>query len=177
MHAVFVAAHDAGAGAHIVGDDPVAALARAFVLRMGDDVFRFGRKADDEATGACAPARSSREYPGSRVSATAGACRLRVFLILLLASDFGTPIGDGGGEHRDIDRQRGFASGQHLARGRRLSQASHGAGGAMFDGAGDERRLGAGLRQRIGDRIALFAGGTVGDEAHGIERLLRWARR
>ena len=46
---VAVAAEGAGAGRHVVGEDPVAALARALGARVGDDVVGLGGKADDQA--------------------------------------------------------------------------------------------------------------------------------
>ena len=53
-------------GLHIVGDDPVAAFARALGLRMGDDVLGLGREADDELRAPRVPARGSRGCRDSR---------------------------------------------------------------------------------------------------------------
>jgi hypothetical protein len=49
MHLIVLAAEHAGAGRHVVGDDPVAALALQFGARVIEQLFGFGGKADDEA--------------------------------------------------------------------------------------------------------------------------------
>ena len=64
MHGVAVAAHDAGAGRHVVGDDPVAALARELGLGVLDDVIGLGREADDEPRPAGVCVRDGRQDVG-----------------------------------------------------------------------------------------------------------------
>ena len=48
MNRVAVAAHHAGRGRDVIGDDPVAALARKFCLGVVDQIFRLGSKADHQ---------------------------------------------------------------------------------------------------------------------------------
>ncbi len=47
-HLIFVASHHIGFGAHVIGDDHVAAFARQLGLSMGENIGRLRRKADDE---------------------------------------------------------------------------------------------------------------------------------
>src|SRR5690348_10023248 len=49
MDCVPLAPKGAGAGRHVIGEDPVAALALALRAGVGDDILGLGGKADDEA--------------------------------------------------------------------------------------------------------------------------------
>src|SRR5437762_14365617 len=48
VHRVALTAEGAGAGRHVVGDDPVAALALALGTGVGDDVLGLGSETDDQ---------------------------------------------------------------------------------------------------------------------------------
>ena len=97
-------------------------------------------------------------------------------LQFLLALVRDAPVGDGGGEDRDVGGQRGFHRRQHLARGFHMRHRD--AGGIVeLDRAGNQRDVGAGGRCGGGNGKALLAGGAVGDVAHGIDRLMGRARR
>ena len=50
-------------------------------------------------------------------------------------------------------------------------------GSGSVDRAADQRHLGAGRGRRARDRVALLAGGAVGDVAHRVDRLVRRAGR
>ena len=83
-------------------------LRARFALRMFDQVFGFGGKADDEARALFA-VRKGRENIGifherERRRALAG------FFHFFVRDRIDAPVGDGGGAHRDIDRQRRLAA-------------------------------------------------------------------
>lgn len=46
----------------------------------------------------------------------------------------------------------------------------------MIGGAADQNRVGAQRGEGGRDRVALLAGGAIGDIAHGVDRLVRRAR-
>ena len=48
MHGVCIASHNPGAGAHVIGDDPIAALASPFAFRMIDYVLGLRCEDNDE---------------------------------------------------------------------------------------------------------------------------------
>src|SRR5436305_1912573 len=48
MNGVAIAAEDAGCGRHIVGEDPVAALAHALVAGVAEDILGLGGEADHQ---------------------------------------------------------------------------------------------------------------------------------
>ena len=62
-HRVFRPAHDAGIGAHIVGHDPVTALARALGGGIGDHVVGLGGKAHHQSR----PPVAALRHPGQDV--------------------------------------------------------------------------------------------------------------
>ena len=100
----------------------------------------------------------------------------RGLLQFLLAFIGDAPVGDRGGEDRDIRRQRGFDPLQHVARGFHMLHRDAG-GIAEIDRARDQGDVGAGGLRRGGDGKALLAGGAVGDVAHRIDRLMGRALR
>ena len=81
MNGVAVAAHHAGRRRDVVGDDPVAALAREFCLGVLDQVFGLGGKADHQRRPLVAAV--SRSSPGCRDfrPAAAAACRRMSFSV------------------------------------------------------------------------------------------------
>ena len=95
------------------------------------------------------------------------------FLLALIGD---APVGDRGGEDRDVRRQRGLHLLQHVARGFHMLHR-HARGIVEIDRARDQGDIRAGCLRRRGDGKTLLAGGAVGDVAHGIDRLVRWTRR
>ena len=85
------------------------------------------------------------------------------------------PVGDRGGEDRDIGRQRRLDRRQHLPRRLDLHDGDAARIGHVHR-AGNQHHLGAGRGRGRGDGVALLAGGAVGDVAHRIDRLVRRAR-
>ena len=160
-------------GRHVVGDDQVAALPgelRPGVARSRSRSRpRSRRRAAGRPSLRCATvARMS----GFSVSASAGSAP-PFFLIFCVARIGDAPIGDGGGEDGDIGRQR-LPRPPPASRARsRHARSSTPAGSGRSTGPGDQRHLGAGLRRRPRDGVALLAGGAVGDVAHRIDRLVR----
>ena len=72
MNPVAVATHDAGCRRDVIGDDPVAALARELCLGVFDQIFRFGGKADHQRRALRPPtSKSSTGYRGFRRAAAA----------------------------------------------------------------------------------------------------------
>ncbi len=116
MHGVELAAHDAARGRDIVGDDPIAAFARALFLRMGEDILGLGGKAHDERRPVVLPCAEGSENVGIFDEGDGG-LRRRGFLELLVGRMIGAPVGDRGGADRDVDGQRVFAGREHFARG------------------------------------------------------------
>ena len=104
------------AGRDVVGEDPVAALARALGLGVGDEVLGLGGKADDEARPAVPGGAQTREDVGILDQVQR---RRRALLLQLLRRLLDAPVGHRRGADRDIGRQRRLAGRQHLARGRR----------------------------------------------------------
>ena len=97
---------------------------------------------------------------------------LAVFFELVPSDALDPPIGDGSGHHRDIGRQRGFASGQHFRRG--LDRYDPNPGRCrLLRRPRNQHRLGAQRAQRRRDRMALLARGVVRDVAHRVDRLAR----
>ena len=82
------------------------------------------------------------------------------------------PIGNRGGEHRDIGRQRRLAGVQHLLRAFHALHRDAGGIGHRYRSA-DQRHARAQFGERRGDRMALPSAGAVGDVAHRIDRLVR----
>ena len=97
-----------------------------------------------------------------------------VFFQLVPGDAFDPPVGDRGGHHRDIDRERGLAGGQHLRRGLDRHQLYPGRG-RLLRRTRNQHRLGAERGERGRDRMALLARGMVGDIAHRVDRLARRA--
>ena len=123
MHGVAVAAHDAGGGADIVGDDPVAAFLRALGLGMGDDVFGLGGKADDQRRALVADLADRGEDVGIGGELRRdGAAPSSVFLILLLAARSGRQSATAAVQTAISTGSTRFAGRQHLARAFDLQQ-------------------------------------------------------
>ncbi len=80
------------------------------------------------------------------------------------------PVGDGGRAYRDVDRKGRLAGRQHVAR---ALDMDHGYPGRIAERgrAADQDGLRPEPRERYRDGMALFAGRTVGDVAHRIDRL------
>ena len=88
-------------GRDVVGDDPVAALARELGLGVRDDVLGLGRKADDQARPLGLAMRDGRQDVGvldQRQRRRSPPCLL---LDLLRAGSRDPPVGDRGGEDRE----------------------------------------------------------------------------
>ena len=170
MHGVAVATHHAAGRRHVVGDDPVAALARELRPGVVDEMLGLGGETDHQRRpGIGEPGDGGEDVrilhqfqPGQ------GAGGL---LDLLVAFAGGAPVGDRGGEDRHIRRQRRLDRGQHLAgaldpldgNARRIGQP---------DRPRHQHHLGPGRPRRGGDGETLLAGRTVGDIAHRIDRLM-----
>src|SRR5206468_278947 len=102
MHLVGVAAHDAGGGADVVGDDPVAAFAVALGGGVLDDALGLGGEADHQAGAAWPGLGEGGEdvRVGDEGERRAGVASV---LLDLLVRGFGdAPIGDGGGADGDV---------------------------------------------------------------------------
>ena len=97
-----------------------------------------------------------------------------VLFELMRARTLHAPIGDSGGGDEHIGRQRGFNSGQHFTRRIDMLHLR-----AIRVGQRHRPRykhhLGTGLDRRCGQRMALLAGGAVGNIAHRVNRLMRGA--
>src|SRR5689334_11181102 len=61
VNRVSLAAEGAGSRRHVIGEDPVAALALALRAGVGDDILGFGGKADDEPRAVVAASGDRRE--------------------------------------------------------------------------------------------------------------------
>ena len=90
---VAVAAEGAGAGRHVVGEDPVAALALPLGAGVGDDVLGLGGKADDQRRPVVAALRrSSARMSGFSTSRSAGG-PLPSFFSFCAAGGLDPPVG------------------------------------------------------------------------------------
>ena len=91
-------------------------FASEFCLGIGDDVFRLGSKADYQFR----PLRFSPGDGGEDVrifhERKLGVACLELFLQFMIAGIGDAPVGDGGGEDRNVDGQRAFDRVQHVAR-------------------------------------------------------------
>ncbi len=76
---LLVAAEGAGAGRHVVGEDPVATLAGALGAGVGDDVVGLGGKADDQGRPVVGALRDAGEDVGVLGEAQQSAGRRRPF--------------------------------------------------------------------------------------------------
>ena len=174
MDGVDVAAHDAGRGRNVVGQNPVAAFFGQFRLGIGDDVVGLRGKADDEVRPFGIAVRDGGEDVGI-FRQRQGRRLARLLLDLVVARPFGAPVGNGGGEHRDVGGQRLLHRLEHLLRcldfyhgeARRIGQ---------IDRTGHQHHLGAGRGGGGCNGVALLARGTVGDIAHRIDRLIGRSR-
>ena len=141
------------------------------LLGIGDDVLGLGGKPDHQLRPlAVLRWATVARMSGFSTSASAGVAPL-AFLIFSRPQLGGAPVRDGGGEDRAVGRQRCFDRGQHLARGLDLHHP-HARRIGQIDRPRDQHRLGARGCGCGGDGVALLAGGTVGDVAHRIDRLV-----
>ena len=171
MHLVAVAAEGAGRRRHVIGDDPIAALAGSFGPGLLDHPFGFGGKADHQAWPGFPFGGKHRQDIGvlGQHQGWGGAVG---GLLDLGSGRFGdAPVGDGGGADGDVDGQRRLAGGQHV--GRRLDAHNPDPRWiGLVAGARDERGFGAQAGQGGGDGVALLARRAVGDVADRIDRLV-----
>ena len=176
VHGVAFAAEGAGGRRHVVGHDPVAALAAALVDGVGDQVLGLGGEAHDQRGTPGAGLRQG----GQDVRVGRKLQRRRLGARLLLDLGAGRPrhlpVGDGGGTDRDVDRAGREAGRQHLV-GRVDVDRAHARRIGDRHRATHQRDLGAEPREGRRDGMALLARGMVGDVAHRIDRLARRARR
>ena len=151
------------------------ALARAFGLRMRQQVFAFGGKAH------------AIQLPGLRARAAGGGGQqIRVFhkaqgrrqaaavFFHLLRGHFGgAPVGHGGGGNQHIGSlQRGLQGGLHL-QGRFHIHPRHAMRRGQVHGAGDQRDLRARQARRARNGKAHLAAGAVGEAPHGVDGFKR----
>ena len=175
MNRVAVAAHHAGRRRDIVGDDPVAALAREFGLGVVDQMLGLGGKADHQRRPPVPQFRDRRKDIGifhqlqrrhaARKSSSASA----------------RPHWRRASRRRRRRRSRcppaaRLPPGAACRARIRHASPSTPAGIVEIDRAGDQGDVRAGRLRRRGNGKTLFAGGAVGDVAHRIDRLVRRAR-
>ena len=175
MHGIAVAAEHAGFRRHVIGDDPVAAFVREFFLGMRRSTCSVSAAKPITSAGRL-PARFATvaRMSGFSVSASGGALP-PLFLIFCVLRLRDAPVGDGGGEDRDVGGQRLLHRRQHLLRGFHLDDASRRQDRAAPPARSPASRPRPRGRRGRGNRVALLAGGTVADEAHRIDRLMRRA--
>ena len=146
------------AGRHVVGDDPVGVLARALGAARWPSGRRSRRRSRRPGAAAAGPAaRWWRGCPGLGTSSSAGGAAPGSFLILPGRAPATLPVGDGGGEDRDVGRQRRLAGVQHLLRRFRPDAPRTPAGSGDGDRPADQGDAGAQRGQRRGDGMALPA--------------------
>ena len=177
MHRIHVAAHDAGGRRHVVGDDPVAALAQPLGLGMFDHVFGFGGKADHQRRPA-AHRRCATRRQDVRVFRQRKLRRAARLLLDLLRGCRG-PRASRRPPPRTPPRPPARPPRRPPASARALSTRTTRTpgGSAIVTGPGYQRHLGAGGGRRRGDGMALLARGAVGDIAHRVDGLVRGPRR
>ena len=107
MNGIAIAAHDARRGRHVVGDDPVAALASQFGLGVLDHLFGLGGETDNKRRPSGLEFRHGREDVRVLGRARRRAAPEFVFLIFCWSGCGDAPVGDRGGEDRGIGRQVG----------------------------------------------------------------------
>ena len=115
---------------HVVGHDPVAALARALGGGVGDHVVGLGGEAHDERAGGPSPAaRRWRGCRGSRRTRARAARPSPSFLILPARRALHPPVGHGGGEDGGVGGQRRLTAASISARSRPARPSTPGGGG------------------------------------------------
>ncbi len=171
MHGVAVAAKDAALGRNVVAHDPVRTLGLALLLRMRRGLAGLGREAHHQLRPRFRLG-DGREDVGVLHQIERGC--LAGLLDLAGRRVGGAPVGDGGGEHGDVGRQATRDRFQHLLCGLDTNDADVRRIGQR-DGTGNERHARAECGRCLGDGVALLAGRTVGDVAHGVDRLVRGA--
>ena len=156
MHRVLLAAHDAGGGRDVVGDDPVApscarAWPGAFAIRSSVSAAKPTTRRGRRGPGCAMVARMS----GFGTSSSAGGAAPGCFLILPRRRVRHAPVGHRGGEHRDIGRQRrlGMPSSICARALHRRTVTPGGSGTATGPLTSVTRAPSAG--ERRGDRVAL----------------------
>ena len=161
VNRVLITTHDAGARAYIIGDNPVAALARSFALGVVNDLFRLGGKTHDQTWPAAVHLAQRRQNVGifHQVQRRRPAASVLFHLLLGLTGD--APIGHGGGTDGDIGGQGRFTGRQHLGGGFDVPDR-YAAGVGLIIGAGDQHHLGTQPGQGGGNGVALLTRGTVG---------------
>ena len=175
MHRVAVAAHDAGLGRHVVGDDPVGALGLALGL---------WRTRSRSAVSAAKPITSGGRLPGRSAamvlrmsgfstSSSLGEA-LAPFLIFSVAC-VATRQSATAAAKMAMSAGSAARTASSISRAVSTRTTFTPAGSAQVGRAADQRHVGAERRGLGGDRRALLAGGAVGDVAHRIDGLVRRA--
>ncbi len=139
-------------------------------------LLRFGGKTDHQAR---APIRVAGDA-GENVRILGQVERrdgVAVLFQLLAGFRSHTPICHGSCKNRDIRRQGLFDRLIHLAGGFDPNHLYAWRISASLPARRDSVHAGAEIPRRLGQSIALFAGGPVGDVAHGINRFMGRARR
>ena len=112
MHRIVVAAHDPDL-AHVIGHDPVAALARQLGAGVGLDVVGLGGEADHQPR----PLRTGARQGGQDIGILHQAQGRRPVLALLQLDPehlVGAPVGHGGDADGDVGGQGGLGGVLHL---------------------------------------------------------------
>ena len=98
-----------------------------------------------------------------------------IFLLDLLARSLcHLPIGNCGGENCNVGGKRGLHGLQHLICRLHWHHA-HARWNGKRHGSTDQSHLRTQFHRRFGNGIALLAGGMIGNVAHGVNGLARWA--
>ena len=145
VNGIAVAAHDSGFGRDVIGEDPVAAFLQELRLGVGDDMIGLGGKTDDKARTAGLAMGDGGQNIG--IFHQLDGRRPAVLLDLVLTHLLRTPVGDGGGEHGDIGRQRLLDRRQHLPRGFNMNHRNAGRI-RQVHGAADQHDLKMCIRDR-----------------------------
>ena len=112
-----IAAHRAGSGPDVIGDDPVGTFGAAFGNRIVDQILGLGGKADDEARPLAARLGEGGQNVRILFELERSFASRLLLLQLLRGLVGGAPIGNGCGTYRDVGGERGEGGGQHLVRG------------------------------------------------------------
>ena len=173
---IALAAEGPGGGRHVVGHDPVAALAFALVDCIGHQVLGLGGKAHHQHGSPGAGLRQGGENVGVGSEVQCRRRRARLLLDLGAGRPRHFPVGDRGGADCDIEGASSKAGGQHLV-GRIDVNGAHTRRVGNHNRTTHQRDLGAEARERGGDGVALLARRMVGNVANRVDRLARRAAR
>lgn len=155
----------------VVGDDEVEALFTEFALGLGGRFAGLGGEADE----ATVPLLGTDGLEDVGIGDEAEDAVHAGLFEFGGGAGLGAPVGDGGGGDEDIGlTQFTLDGGKHIAGGNDIDTADVGRGGEL-NGAGDKGDGVAGLGGGLGNGEAHTAGGTVGEEANGVDRLARGA--